>query len=246
MRFEPTAFCGARSTGLLVLRRLMIRGPVLGEADRILAAFAFRLAWMIVCTEMKRTNFVPAIVTVVAPCWYALTAVDRCAGKGGAVFVLDERLEADSIAVGVRDGCLVRLFRDARYPWLLVIPAMGRFREWWELAPDRRTAVDGVLADCARVLAALPGVEKTNLASLGNLVPQLHWHVVGRRAGDPAWPGPVWGNGTPQSYDPGKQTALIAHLRIELRLAPEPTGPTGSDQGKILFSMKNLPKNTVD
>ena len=164
-------------------------------------------------------------------------------GKEDAVFGLDERLEADSIPVGARDGCLVRLFRDARYPWLLVIPAMGAFREWWELVPDQRASVDGVLADCARVLAALPGVEKTNLASLGNLVPQLHWHVVGRRAGDSAWPGPVWGHGAPQPYAPGEQAARIAHLYTELRLAPE---PTGSDQAKVLFSEQNASKNTID
>ena len=136
------------------------------------------------------------------------------------MFELDERLEADSVSVGTRDGCLVRLFRDARYPWLLVIPAMGRFREWWELAPDQRAAVDGLLADCSRVLAALPEVEKINLASLGNVVPQLHWHVVGRRAGDPAWPGPVWGHSAPQAYEPGEQASLIAQLCSELRLEP--------------------------
>lgn len=136
------------------------------------------------------------------------------------MFRLDERLEADSLPVGMRDGCLVRLVRDARYPWLLLIPATGRFREWWELTADQRAAVDGLLADCARVLAALPGVEKTNLASLGNVVPQLHWHVVGRRAGDPAWPGPVWGHGDPRPYSPGEPEALIARLRSELELTP--------------------------
>jgi diadenosine tetraphosphate (Ap4A) HIT family hydrolase len=134
------------------------------------------------------------------------------------MFVLDERLEADSVPVGARDGCLVRLFRDARYPWLLVIPAMGVFREWWELAPDQRAAVGELLADCARELEALPGVEKTNLATLGNVVPQLHWHVLGRRAGDPAWPGPVWGHGTPTRYEPDDQAALTAHLRNALHL----------------------------
>lgn len=134
------------------------------------------------------------------------------------MFELDERLAADSVPVGTRDGCLVRLFRDARYPWLLVIPAMGAFREWWELAPDQRAVVDGLLADCARVVAALPGVEKTNLASLGNLVPQLHWHVVGRRAGDPAWPGPVWGHSPPQAYEVAEQAILITHLRTALHL----------------------------
>jgi len=101
------------------------------------------------------------------------------------VFVLDERLEADSLPVGTREGCLVRLFRDARYPWLLVIPSMGQFREWWELTAVQRAQVDSVLVDGARVLSGMPDVEKINLASLGNLVPQLHWHVVGRRAGDP-------------------------------------------------------------
>jgi len=136
------------------------------------------------------------------------------------VFVLDERLEADSLPVGTREGCLVRLFRDARYPWLLVIPSMGQFREWWELTAGQRAQVDRVLVDGARVLSGMPVVEKINLASLGNLVPQLHWHVVGRRAGDPAWPGPVWGHSTPRPYEPGEQAALIAHLVGELNLNP--------------------------
>jgi diadenosine tetraphosphate (Ap4A) HIT family hydrolase len=56
-------------------------------------------------------------------------------------------------------------------------------------------------------------VEKLNVGNLGNMVPQLHVHVVGRRKGDPAWPGPVWGHSEPQRYDPEAREAWLAAVR---------------------------------
>jgi diadenosine tetraphosphate (Ap4A) HIT family hydrolase len=58
--------------------------------------------------------------------------------------------------------------------------------------------------------------DKLNLGALGNIVRQLHVHLVGRRAGDAAWPGPVWGNGSAQAYDDAPRDALLAALRRAL------------------------------
>ena len=66
------------------------------------------------------------------------------------------------------------------------------------------------------VISRLWEVDKINTASLGNMVAQLHVHIIGRRHGDPAWPGPVWGRGEALPYEPDAQSSLVATLRKEL------------------------------
>jgi len=117
-----------------------------------------------------------------------------------AEFAPDPAFEAGSIALGELPLCHVRLQADARWPWLILIPRAARLREIEDLAaPDRARLIEGcVLAGQAvRAVGAALGlaVDKLNLGALGNVTPQLHVHLVGRRAGDPAWPGPVWGVG---------------------------------------------------
>jgi len=71
-----------------------------------------------------------------------------------------------------------------------------------------------LLAEINRVshlLRAEPGVEKLNIAALGNIVRQLHVHLVGRHSADPAWPGPVWGNGTAVRHEAGALATLREH-----------------------------------
>ncbi len=102
--------------------------------------------------------------------------------------------------------CEARLQADARWPWLVLIPRRAGAREIEHLsAADRVVLIEeAMLAGAAvRAIGSALGrpVEKLNLASLGNVTPQLHVHVVGRRADDPAWPGPVWGAGEPAAYD---------------------------------------------
>jgi diadenosine tetraphosphate (Ap4A) HIT family hydrolase len=103
--------------------------------------------------------------------------------------------------------CEARLQTDARWPWLVLIPRRPGAKEVEHLSPaDRATLMEeAILAGAAaRAIGSALGrpVEKLNLAALGNLTPQLHVHVVGRRADDPAWPNPVWGVGQPLAYDP--------------------------------------------
>jgi len=122
-----------------------------------------------------------------------------------AEFAVDPAFEAGSTAVGELPLCQVRLQTDARWPWLILIPRLPGLREVEDLsAADRaRLIEETVLAGQAvRALGAATGfaVEKLNIGALGNVTPQLHVHVVGRRAGDPAWPGPVWGVGVAEAY----------------------------------------------
>jgi diadenosine tetraphosphate (Ap4A) HIT family hydrolase len=122
-----------------------------------------------------------------------------------AEFAVDPAFQAGSIAVGELPLCQVRLQADARWPWLILIPRRPGLREVEDLsAADRaRLIEETVLAGQAvRALGAATGftVEKLNIGALGNVTPQLHVHVVGRRAGDPGWPGPVWGVGVAEAY----------------------------------------------
>ena len=111
-----------------------------------------------------------------------------------AMFALDARLERDTLPVAESALSLLRLFNDERYFWVVLIPKVADTAEWFELTDAQQKALmDDTLA-CGRVIGAQPGVSKVNVGALGNVVRQLHVHVVGRHEGDPAWPGPVWGH----------------------------------------------------
>jgi diadenosine tetraphosphate (Ap4A) HIT family hydrolase len=117
----------------------------------------------------------------------------------------DSRLLASSTPLADLDLCQARLQADARWPWIVLIPRRPDMREIEDLeAPDRLqlTREIVVAGQAVRAVAEALGrpVEKLNVGQLGNIVAQLHVHVLGRRADDPAWPGPVWGFGAPTAY----------------------------------------------
>jgi diadenosine tetraphosphate (Ap4A) HIT family hydrolase len=123
-----------------------------------------------------------------------------------AMFQLHPAFPPTSEALGDLALCHVRLQADARYPWIVMIPRIADARELEDLSANDRAALmeEIVLAGLAvRAAGSALGrrVEKLNVGQLGNLTPQLHVHVVGRRADDPAWPGPVWGVGTAEAYE---------------------------------------------
>lgn len=122
------------------------------------------------------------------------------------MFTLDPRLEQDTVAVTDLLLSRVLLMRDARYPWLILVPAKQGLSELDELGPADRARLFDEIADCARALRILYDPEKINVGALGNIVRQLHIHVVARRTDDPAWPGPVWGYGDAVPYGPEKLT----------------------------------------
>ena len=138
-----------------------------------------------------------------------------------AEFAVDPAFEAGSVAVGELPLCHVRLQTDARWPWLILIPRLPGLREIEDLSATDRTRLieESVLAGQAvRAMGAALGrpVDKLNLGALGNVTPQLHVHVVGRRADDAAWPGPVWGVGGAEAYGAEALPSAITAVRQSL------------------------------
>jgi diadenosine tetraphosphate (Ap4A) HIT family hydrolase len=131
-------------------------------------------------------------------------------------FALDPRLAADTRAVISLPLCDVRLMDDARYAWLVLVPRRADIAEVNELASDDQARLWREVASAASALRAAAPCDKINIGALGNIVRQLHVHVVARRVGDAAWPGPVWGHGRSVAYDDDRAAALIAALRHAL------------------------------
>ncbi len=130
-----------------------------------------------------------------------------------APFVLDPRLEADGPLVGRAGGCQLRMVDDARFPWLVLIPEDAGASEIFDLPPDRAAAVLDLARRVGAAMKTAFAADKINLGALGNMVPQLHLHIVARQTGDDAWPGPVWGAGTRRPMAEAEKTARLATLR---------------------------------
>ncbi|MBB99015.1 MAG: diadenosine tetraphosphate hydrolase [Rhodobacteraceae bacterium] len=127
-------------------------------------------------------------------------------------FTLDDRLAGDSLAVLDLDLCTVRLMNDARYPWLLLVPMRADVTELVDLGADDRLRLIEEIAGASKALKAVSGCDKLNVGALGNMVPQLHVHIVARFVGDAAWPGPVWGAGAAEPYPDGAGRELAERL----------------------------------
>ena len=131
-------------------------------------------------------------------------------------FVLDSRLSADTHQIGDFPLSRALLMNDARYPWVILAPRRSNLVEIIDLsAADRATLIEEIALACSAV-RALPEVEKVNVGALGNVVRQLHIHIVGRNARDFTWPGPIWGVGPARPYETGAREALLAVLRNKL------------------------------
>lgn len=129
-------------------------------------------------------------------------------------FELDRRLAADSALVCDWPLCRVLLMDDARFPWLILVPRVAGAVELDDLDADDRI---NLLHEIEHGMALLRGAapcDKLNLGALGNIVRQLHVHVVARSVGDAAWPGPVWGSGAAIRYAPAARAAMVERLRV--------------------------------
>lgn len=123
------------------------------------------------------------------------------------MFALDPAFVATSHPLLELPLCEARLQDDARYGWIVLIPRLAAARELEDLSQaDQARLMAEILAAgrAVRAIGAALGrpVEKLNVGALGNVTPQLHVHVVGRRADDPAWPGPVWGHSAALAFEP--------------------------------------------
>lgn len=129
-------------------------------------------------------------------------------------FHLDSRLAADTVAVAELRLCDLRLMNDARWPWLVLVPRLGGAVELHDLSDGEQQSLLRETVMAGRALKAVTGCEKINTGALGNIVRQLHVHVVARNPGDPAWPGPVWGQGPRTPYDPSQIEGFSKTFRM--------------------------------
>jgi len=118
-------------------------------------------------------------------------------------FVLHERLAADSVALADWPLCRVLLMNDASYPWLILVPRRPDLKEIHDLKSGERAQLTEEICRASRALQFRFSPDKINVGALGNLVPQLHVHVIARFRTDPAWPGPVWGARPAVPYESG-------------------------------------------
>jgi diadenosine tetraphosphate (Ap4A) HIT family hydrolase len=130
-------------------------------------------------------------------------------------FVLDTKLHADTIEIAALPLCLARLMNDRRFPWVILVPVRPDVTEIVDLdAADRAQLIEEI-ALVSGVMRDLFRPTKLNVGALGNVVAQLHVHVIARFAGDDAWPGPPWGS-TPEPYRPDEIERRLAPLRYRL------------------------------
>jgi len=131
-------------------------------------------------------------------------------------FALDPRLAADTHAVGALPFSELLLMDDARFPWVVLVPRIAGARELIDLDEGDQRLLLGEIDRVARALESLLHPDKLNIAALGNVVPQLHVHVIARFTSDAAWPNPVWGRGERVAYGERERSARIAALRNAL------------------------------
>lgn len=132
-------------------------------------------------------------------------------------FQLDPRLAADTQVIGELTLSRLLLMDDARYPWLILVPRIVGARELIDLDSTDRHSLLTELTEVGRALEALVRPDKLNIAALGNVVPQLHVHLVARYVDDPAWPEPVWGRGMRVGYAPDARERRLTELREALK-----------------------------
>lgn len=131
---------------------------------------------------------------------------------------MDPRLARDTVDILTHGECRLVLMNDARWPWLIVIPMIPGAENLHDLSPPRADAIMQFALHVSRKMQAFTGAEKMNVAAIGNMVRQLHIHVVARSEGDPNWPAPVWGYGEAEPYEADERAALIEKLKEELRV----------------------------
>ncbi len=132
------------------------------------------------------------------------------------MFELHPQLQSDTAFIADWALSRVLLMDDARFPWLILVPRRESLQELHDLTgKDGELLVKEVMR-ASRSLKSLVRADKINVGALGNLVPQLHVHVVARKLDDVAWPHPIWGCGTPVPYENSVRDVLIEGLRDKL------------------------------
>ena len=131
-------------------------------------------------------------------------------------FALHPQLAADTLVVADWALSRVLLMNDARYPWLILVPRRAGVSELHELDEAGGQTLMAEIVRAGKGLKAATGAYKINTAALGNMVAQLHIHVIARHVGDETWPSPVWGRGLAAPYTAQAASALVERLLTTL------------------------------
>jgi len=134
-------------------------------------------------------------------------------------FLLDPRLHDDTLPIGDLALSNLRLMDDARFPWVVVIPRRPNLSELIDVSPVDRLRLGQEVDAVSRALQKVTSCDKLNVGALGNMVRQLHVHVVARFEADESWPHPVWSRGERRRYQPWDSDEMISRLRAELECA---------------------------
>lgn len=134
-------------------------------------------------------------------------------------FALHPQLATDTIFLGDLPLSRVLIVNDANYPWLMLVPRRGEVVEIIDLDEVERAQLMTEIALVGRVLKSVTKCDKLNVAALGNIVPQLHVHLIARRTTDSAWPRPVWGAVPAVPIDPLDLERFEAALKAEIWVA---------------------------
>lgn len=132
------------------------------------------------------------------------------------MFTLDQRLQQDTLLLGDFPLCRLLLMNDANYPWFILVPRRDEVSELFQLDVQEQQQLWRESTELAEVLKDTFKADKMNVATLGNVVSQLHMHVIVRRKDDPAWPAPVWGKHPAKAYSDEQVAALRDKLRMAL------------------------------
>ena len=129
-----------------------------------------------------------------------------------SAFEIDERLERDGLLITRLGLCQLRILNDRRWPWLVLIPQRNGISEIFDLTPLDQAMLTFETNMVGLALKKATGATKINVGALGNIVRQLHVHVIARSEGDANWPGPVWGFGSAEPWDEGERKAFAARI----------------------------------
>ena len=128
------------------------------------------------------------------------------------MFQLHPRLDGDTVTIATLELSRVLLMNDRRFPWIILVPQRLDVSEIHDLGGDDRVLLIDEIARVSNALTILFKPKKINVGALGNIVPQLHIHVVARSPGDAAWPGPVWGCGEAVVYGDDALTEMVGRI----------------------------------
>jgi diadenosine tetraphosphate (Ap4A) HIT family hydrolase len=132
------------------------------------------------------------------------------------MFSLDSRLQQDTLVMGDFPLCRLLLMNDANYPWFILVPRREAVSELFQLDTADQQRLWLETTRLAETLKDAFVADKMNVATLGNVVSQLHMHVIVRRREDKAWPAPVWGRHPARAYEAAEIVAIRERLRLVL------------------------------